>query len=325
VKLAVLAGLLLATIAVMFNWQLCVFHVVCFFSKPYDKDFYAKNYQVEDGKIYIVDSKAGKRYPIKRFFSDGFENAAGIRDLIGLERGWTSFTLQSPGSPTVTDYNNLQARILRGECGFLDNRVEPSSEHAHSGRQSLKTLSVAPGSYHDCTKASLSTTLLHFVKGDDVWFSGWYYVEKGGESNTLLDLETKFARGSPGMRICLIHGHVSFQLAKWADNPRYRQTAWPQTPFPMNRWVQIKARLRLSEAEDGIIQLWQDGSLIIDQRGQTLPFADVVYNSMEIGLSAHSASSDSAVLYVDDVVISANPIEDPDRSDRPIESNAPPD
>jgi hypothetical protein len=310
VKLAVIAGLLLASGLVMLYWKECAFHVVCFFSKPYDKDFYRKNYLIEgNGKIFIIDLKDGKRYSIKRTFRDSFEDAASIRDLMGIERGWTTFTLQSPKFPTVTDYNKLKDQILKSESSFLDNRVEPTSEQAHDGKQSLKTLAVAPGSM-SCTKASLSTMLLHFVKGDDVWFSAWYYFETTGKFNTVMDLETTFARGHPGMRICLNNGYLHFELGKWVPNCMYRQNEKPGIPFPVKRWVHIKTRLRLSEGSDGIVQLWQDGKLIIDQRGQTLPFADAVYNDLEIGLSAHSDSPNSAVLYVDDVVISDNPIED---------------
>ncbi len=46
-------------------------------------------------------------------------------------------------------------------------------------------------------------------------------------------------------------------------------------------------------------------SLIIDRRGQTLPFAGAVYDSLEIGLSAHSFGPETAILYVDDLFISA--------------------
>jgi hypothetical protein len=299
-KLTVMAGLLFVSVLVMLAEE----------TQLYDKDFYRKNYQVEGGKIYILDTDSGERYLARRFFSDSFENAASIRDLMGIERGWTSLTLQSPKAPTVPDYNKLANRILKSESNFLDNRVEPSSEQSHSGKQSLKTLAVAPSSDMSCTKSSLSTMLLHFVKGDDVWYSAWYYYEKMGKFNTLMDLESTYVLGHAGMRICLNSEYLHFELAKWTPKSLYRQNVKPGTPFPTKRWVHIKTRLRLSEGEDGIVQLWQDGKLIIDQRGQTLPFAGAVYNSLEIGLSAHATSSDSAVLFVDDVIISDKPIED---------------
>ena len=58
-----------------------------------------------------------------------------------------------------------------------------------------------------------------------------------------------------------------------------------------------------------MIELWQDGLKIVDARGQTLPQAHTIYNSLEVGISAHSESKGTATLYVDDIRISAQPIE----------------
>ena len=70
----------------------------------------------------------------------------------------------------------------------------------------------------------------------------------------------------------------------------------------------------LSEKEDGVVELWQDGTRIVDARGQTLPLAHSIYNSLEVGISARSISVHSigplpATLYVDDVSISNQPLE----------------
>jgi hypothetical protein len=300
-KIGVLGVLFLGLIVIVLNGQTALFHVVNFFSPFYDKDFYRKNYQVEGDKIYLLDPKSNTRHLVKRRFSENFENASNIRDLISLERGWTTFTLQSPQTPDISDYNKLQKQILKGEKNFLDNRVEPSTEQAHMGKQSLKTLAVASTGMV-CTKSSLATMLLHFVKGDDVWFSAWYYYDKMGDFDTLMDLETTFVQGRPGMRICLSGGRLHFELAKWEPKSVYRQK-YPGVSFPTKRWVHIKAHLKLSEKSDGIAQLWQDDQLIIDQQGQTLPFAEAVYNDLEIGLSGHNDQSESAVLYVDDMEI----------------------
>jgi hypothetical protein len=194
---------------------------------------------------------------------------------------------------------------LLGESDFLDNRIEPSTEQAHAGRQSLKALAVAPDGGTCCTKASLSTLLMHFTKGDHVWFSAWYYIEEAGEFITIMDLESSFVRGYPGMRIRLHEGHLEVELAKWVPNDVYRQPQGEEVLFPTGRWVQVRAHLLLSENEDGIIQLWQDEALVIDRRGQTLPFAEAVYDSLEVGLSVHSSRPETAILYLDNLVISA--------------------
>jgi hypothetical protein len=291
-------------VGIVANWRPISFTIVNFISEPYDKDFYEKHFDVQDGVVYRVDDD-GKQYQVLQNFNEDFENAMTIRDLIGIERGWTTFTLQSPEAPTVADYINLRRQILLEESDFLDNRIEPSSEQAHAGLLSLKALAVAPDTGMCCTKASLSTELLHFTKGDNVWFSAWYYIEEAGEFITLMDLESTFVRGYPGIRIRLHKGYLEIELAKWVPNDVHRQPEGEELLFPTGRWVNVKAHLHLSENDDGIIQLWQDDILIIDRRGQTLPFAEAVYDSLEIGLSAHTSGSETAILYIDDLIISA--------------------
>ena len=47
---------------------------------------------------------------------------------------------------------------------------------------------------------------------------------------------------------------------------------------------------------------------IVDARGQTLPLAGTIYDDLEVGISAHSFGPNPAILYVDDLVISPEPI-----------------
>ena len=62
------------------------------------------------------DPETGKLYPTRRHFEEGFEDATGVKDLIGPERGWTSFTLQSPAAPSIPEYNALRQRIMAGRA-----------------------------------------------------------------------------------------------------------------------------------------------------------------------------------------------------------------
>jgi hypothetical protein len=278
-----------------------------FVKQVYDPDFYAKNYVEQEGTIYRKTAK-GDLVPVRRRFADGFEDARTIRDLISLERGWTEFTLQSPKFPQIRDYVQLRKRLLKGQSDFVDNRVEPTSEVVHSGRGALKTFCVAPSPAMVCAKSSIASELLHFVRGDDVWFSGWYQVPEGsGMPFTVMDLETTWISESPGIRIMIAGGkHACFEL-KWGAKPKYRQPKGKELPFPTGRWVHLKAHLKLSEKDDGVIELWQDGSKIVDARGQTLPLAHSIYNSFEIGISAHNDRGKPATLYVDDVAITDQP------------------
>lgn len=307
-KIAAALALIISIIALVMNWRPILFNIINSISEPYDKAFYEENFRVEDDVIYRIDDD-GARYAVLRQFSDGFEDATTIVDLVGIDRGWTQLTLLSPEAPTEGEANDLANRILLGESDFLDNRVEPSTEKAHAGQGSLKALAVPPDSGMCCTKASLHTLLLHFVQGDNIWFSAWYYIDEAGEFITLMDVESTFVRGWPGMRIRLQNGYLNFESAKWEPNTIYRQPESHRIPFPRKRWVLVEARLLLSENDDGIVQLWQDDQLVIDRRGQTLPFAEAVYDSLEIGLTVRTTGPETAVLFVDDLKISAEQME----------------
>jgi len=276
--------------------------------RVYDPDFYQKHYVDRDGAIFRKDD-AGTLVPVRRRFAEDFERATRLADLIGPERGWTSCSLQSPKAPSVADYVALRKRIVAGTADFLDNRLEPSDELAHGGSMSLKSVSMPPARGMVTAKASLSTELLHFVKGDNVWISWWCQVPDGsGMPFTLLDLETTWIEQHPGIRVAVAEGkHVCLQL-KSLGNPYYRQPKENEIVFPRDRWVRLRVHLGLTEADDGVIEVWQDERKIIDTRGRTLVLANAIYNSLEVGISAYSEAGRPATLYVDDVEISAEPI-----------------
>jgi len=273
-----------------------------FIEQLYDPDFFEKNYVVENGVTFRRDPESGKLYQMRKTFSSTFEEAASVRELIGEKHGWTEFTLQSPQARSIPEYVALRTAILKGEASFRDNRVEPSAELAHEGKQSLKCVSVAPVRDMITAKASLGTELIHFVKDDDLWFSGWYFL-KSGMPYTLMDLECAWINQAPGLRIMIENGELLVEL-KWADKPRYTQGK-QKTKFPAGKWVQVKAHFKLSEKEDGLVELWQDGVQIVSVKGRTLPLSDTVYNTLEIGISA---TSGDAMLYVDDIEVSDKPL-----------------
>ena len=206
-----------------------------FVAEGYDPDYYEKNYVEQNGAIFRKHEN-GKLYRVGQEFSDDFENARTIRDLIGVERGWTAFTLQSPKSPTVEDYVRLRKRILTGQGDFLDNRIEPSGEVSHSGQTALKAYSVPRSGDAVTNKASLETELIHFVRGDDVWFAGWYYVPaEGGMPFTLMDLETTWFKEHPGIRIMVFGEKYLGVELKWGGKPTYRQPRGKEIVFPRRK------------------------------------------------------------------------------------------
>lgn len=275
----------------------------------YDPDFYEQNFVMSDGVVNQRDPNTGKLYPMRRHFVEDFENATRLTDLMNENRGWTNMALESPKTPGVPQSNALVKQILRGEATYIDNRVEPSGEIVHTGKSALKCYCVPKSPDMITTKASISSFFMHFRKGDDVWFRGWYYLAEGGRPFTVMDLESTWIKKHPGMRICMPEsGFLQVEL-KWTGKPTHRQARGQELPFPVGRWVELRLHLRLTETQDGIIELWQDGLKIIDSKGQTLPLANTIYDSLEIGISANGFDQRPATLYVDDVAVSTDSFE----------------
>lgn len=266
-----------------------------FYKRIVEKGWFEKNYVVEGDRVFRK-ADDGSKIEVSRHFKSGFEDAASLKDLIGLKHGWTAFTLQSPKTPEVKDYVALRRRILKEGAAFLDNVVEPSTAKAHGGKAALRCRSVASTKEMVCAKASLDTELLHFRKGDDFWFSAWYYIEDRVPF-TLMDLESTWIEGHSGIRITTSEAGLGFEL-KHPPKPHYRPTN--PTPIPVGKWFRVVAHVKLDE-KDGVCELWQDGVKVCEGKGQTLPMADTVCNSLEVGISATNVESTT---WVDDVEVS---------------------
>lgn len=87
--------------------------------------------------------------------------------------------------------------------------------------------------------------------------------------------------------------------------PNFPQRGAPVL-FPKDRWVHVVLHMALSSDRDGHTEVWQDGVKIIDARGQNLP-ADMVYNWIEVGITANPTRQPQ-VVYVDDITVSKAPI-----------------
>ncbi|MEK7467467.1 MAG: heparin lyase I family protein [Planctomycetota bacterium] len=266
-----------------------------FYKRLWEKDWFEKNYAVDGDRVFRI-SDDGSKVEVSRRFKSGFEDAATIKDLIGLKHGWTAFTVQSPKALDVSDYVKLRNRILKEGAPFLDNVVEPSTAKAHGGKTALRTFSVASTKEMVCAKSSLQSELIHFRKGDDFWYSAWYFIEDRVPF-TLMDLESTWIEGHSGIRITTSGKGLGFEL-KHPPKPHYRPTN--PTPIPVGKWFRVVAHVKLDE-KDGVCELWQDGVKVCEGKGQTLPFAEAVYNSLEVGISATNVESTT---WVDDVEVS---------------------
>ncbi len=271
-------------------------------------------FQREGETVYRCDPESSQRLAVRRQFREDFEGlslgSAGLRQLIGPDRGWGSLTLQSPISPSVQDYVALRARILDQGAEFEDAVVAPDDRRFHGGKMSLSCRAPAKPSHMITCKSSISTPLMYFRKDDDFWFRGWFYAESSRPSS-LMDLECEWLQHHGGIRVFIDEEGFLLVELKALDKPKYRQSANVATPFPMNQWVQVQCHFHLSDDERGVIQLWQDNHLLIDTHGVTLPLPRVIYSSLEIGISSHSYGDKEAVLSVDDIEVSDRPFAPP--------------
>jgi hypothetical protein len=240
-------------------------------------------------------------------FADGFEGGNRLRDVFPADLSrWHGITLQ----PNNTDRRGLFEGTTDPATLAGKNFIALSPVHPQSGRLALKT-HAGPYDGTTASKADVSRTQLAFRKGDIVVSTVWYYIESGSDLTDLFiwDLEAESAdpryAGQPGRRLYFQSGEVlASDLGKWLPAPvKFRQKPGGERLFPRDRWVRIDVRLRLSEAADGTMEVWQDGVPVLSGKGQTLPEAGSVYTSLEVGITANGNVRHAQTVFVDDVEI----------------------
>lgn len=253
------------------------------FATLYDPTF-ASMYSVEGCDIFrLADDKVTK-FPVSKFFENGFEGAADVQGLISFDAGYTSFTLQSPQAPTIPDYVALRACLLLRTCTFKDNRLDVLAAAGHDGGVGLRATALAPTGNMITAKASIDRELVHFVRGDVVKIGAWFRVVEGKPFG-LIDLEAAYVDQAPGPRVLLVGDHLEVEL-KFGEKPHFKPSV--SRAFPIGPWVRVEVELELQPDATGSVRLWQDGELLIDTKGQTLPLPNTILNSLELGITANN-------------------------------------
>jgi hypothetical protein len=269
-----------------------------FVERLYDPDFFAKNYRLQDGEVFQLDPESRRLYQVTKEFREDFEDAASTEALL---------------APSRWHVNNADAQGAGTKDNFYDlgNRIALTREFAHGGDGSLR-FHAFPSS-RMVSKASLAKNIMYFTKGDDVYFSGWFFFADtpsiyDGGAFTLFDLESSFMK-YVGLRVIFRkNDSLAFELE--LPKTQFRQDSGSEVRFPTGRWVHVETHAFLSD-EAGRVQIWQDGRKVLDKQGRTLPLADTIYDRFELGITAIAKGSRyEKVLYVDDVVISDSPIPD---------------
>jgi hypothetical protein len=281
-------------------------------AQVFDPAQVARQYVQKEGQWFRRGDEGEQTYlvpePFRSSFEDGPEGVAGLRTLIGPVVGWTELTLQSPITPNVSDYVALRKEILKQNADFRDARVEPLAAAAHTGTRGLRCTCPPPSGGMICTKASLSTGLVRFVRGETLWFQAWFRSASDMLPHTLADFECDYALQSPGLRISLgEEGFLEAEL-KALSKPRFKQPEDRRVAFPKREWVRVTVAASL-DVLDGHVRIWQNETLVVDARGPTLPFPSGIINSLEIGVSAHSYGNQPAILDVDDITLGHTPLE----------------
>ena len=270
-----------------------------FAANYYDPGFYEETYNRTDSGVYIIIDTETYFAPIRETTLD-FEGFAEAIDLIRTdidqtELLLTNFTLQSPSTPTVDEYVELQNCLLNNTCDFIDNRFDLGEDPNDPSNTVLKFYSVAPTQDMVTSKTSVTTTLSYFEQGDDFWFEAKYFIEDNLPT-TLADFESSYFLESPGPRIIFRGDKLAIEN-KFGEKLTFNQPEGISQSFPLNQWVTVKVHLRYDEI-NGIVQLWQDGVLLIDETGPNLPLGISIQNRVEMGITA---TQKECTLYLDDV------------------------
>lgn len=274
-----------------------------FVANYFDPQYIEKNYLITDSVIYIRTDD-GDLFKTRNDFFENFETQNDFIDLIATSiadtgKFWTSFVLQSPLAPSVSDYVALRTCILNGTCDFLDNRIDLIQDPENLSNKLLQFSAVAPSANMVTSKCSFESALPYFPQNSDLWFEAKFNV-RTNRPFSLVDFENNFFEESPGPRIvfrnnCLaVENKFGSKINYLQDNP---------IVFPIQTWVTVKIHLKFSSSSNGLIQLWQNGNLILNKSGITLPLSNSIQNSLEVGISA---TSENSILWVDDIRLSQN-------------------
>ena len=273
----------------------------CNFELQYfDPDFLSSNYTFLNDDIFI---KSGDdNFPVKNDFIENFESYTVFNDLFISDTNdtnlyWTNFTLQSPLAPTITDYTQLASCILDQTCDFLDNRIELTEDPENASNQVLKFISVAPNNNIVTSKSSLISTINYYTLDTNVWYEADYYIESGMPFS-IVDFENTYFEQTPGPRIVIRNNKLELEN-KFGEKLNYSNTS--AIEVPTGEWFTIKVHLKYSNENNGIIEVWQNGNIVISTTGINLPTSNSIQNKLEVGATA---SSVGCTMYFDNMRIS---------------------
>lgn len=269
----------------------------------FDEDFREENYlENEEGEFLIVGSDLVK---VKNEWIEDFETYPNFNSLFLLaiadsSKFWSTMTLQSPSAPTVSEYVDLRKCIFDGSCDFIDNKIELVQDPTGAPNQCLKFTNTAPSPDMITAKTSIQSGQQFFELGDDFWFECRFFIENEFPFS-LVDIENRLFENSPGPRLIISNDRLAIEN-KFGAKDVFRHDK--NILVPLNEWFTIKLHFKFDHTSNGLIELWQEGTLLFSVNEKNLPTNNSIQNSLEIGISA---SSNNGGLYIDDMRISESP------------------
>ncbi|MEL6926597.1 MAG: hypothetical protein AAFO94_21330, partial [Bacteroidota bacterium] len=200
----------------------------------FDPNFFDASYVQTDDAIFLkVDEQT--LFEAHRQFRIDFENISDFRQMFiesatQRDRLFNAITLQSPSTPTTSEYIALRKCLLDGSCDFIDNRFDLAADPTDADNQVLQFYSVAPSDDMVTAKSSITSGLIFFESGDDFWMEARFYVQ-GVRPTTLADFESGHFEGSPGPRIIFKGDQVAIEN-KFGAKRTYRQPEGSAVAFP---------------------------------------------------------------------------------------------
>ncbi len=277
----------------IYNQEDCSF-VATLFVPGFENEKYA----TEGDKIYIVD-EGGARYEVFRSFQENMDNHNDwknlfIQDLNDRTRFITNLTLQGPGAKTASAYLALRDCLIEQSCDFVDNNISLMADPTDPLNTVLQLHAYPPTPDMVVSKSSITSNVLYFAEGEDIWFSADYYIEKG-MPHTIVDFESSHVLHW-GPRAFIRNGYLEIEN-KFLDKQTFPQNVTSSIKVPMQRWFNLKVHFQFDE-EEGIIQVWQDDELIINHLGPNIPVSNWILDALEVGISA---TSEETILFVDNI------------------------
>ena len=261
-----------------------------FMSKMYDPNWFNINYVNKSDGVYRVDS--GNQYKTSQILLDDFSNIKSITDIFNPTRLWTEMTLQSPLAKTPPDYVSLWQAIVKGTQTFRDNKLTVIPDVKTVSKNYLQFYSVAPSTDMVTAKCRLGSGLMFYKEGDKV-FMRQNYMLQSGLPFSVFEIESSWLDQWPGVRIFINDDLTLGVELKWLEKKHFTQKIKKISSL---KWIDIRLYLKLSSSSDGIIQLWQDGTKIIDVKSQTMPFPEIAYDTIGIGIPANRPNETTVII-----------------------------